>query len=244
MKRDFRIWYLALGFFVVFGAFSVLAYPIWIPDVVNRYAPMAEEFARGNWWYAYHPRFGVLFQSLAGPVAFVLSHVPFPSSIPVGGAACQIVSTLFLALAAVPMWHLVKDLFGERCAWWTVAFLLVGDEFAREACEGLRDTGKCLAFALIGYGLVRRSSLWLGVGAFVLTTLVSYGFVVAAILSVAWMPYFLCTRVREERLVAVRTLFPFVAFLLGAVADSVMVHAYTGHWLPMVQAIKVFGGWL
>lgn len=33
---------------------------------MNRYAPMADAFAAGDWFHAFHPRFGALFSVLTG----------------------------------------------------------------------------------------------------------------------------------------------------------------------------------
>ena len=81
MKSEMKIWLVALGFVALYGGIVVWAYPLFSSDVACRYAPMADEFARGNWELAFHPRFGVLFQVLAG--SLVSGHSRRPR-LPVG----------------------------------------------------------------------------------------------------------------------------------------------------------------
>lgn len=226
-----KIWIVAIGYGLLMSALVCLLYPCMISDTMVRYAPMADAFARGDWELAFHPRFGVLFQCLAGSVARLTGlH---------GDCACQVVSTFFLALSAVPVWFLVRELFGERVAWYAVAAVLVCDDFARYAMDGLRDVGKCLAFALLGLGAVKERAVWFALGLLVLSTLVSYGFAVSVALAFGWCAYYGAVR-REWRMCAL----PLFAVALGTAAVTVMVHHYTGHWVPAPHYIKVVGRWL
>ena len=229
MKSEMKIWLVALGFVALYGGIVVWAYPLFSSDVACRYAPMADEFARGNWELAFHPRFGVFFQCVAGLIACLGIR---------GDHACQLASVLLLGLSAVPIWYLARKLFGERAAWWSVALVLLCDDFARYAADGLRDTGKCLAFALLGWGMVSRRSHWFACGLFVLATLVSYGYAVAAVAVLGWCMTCLVHR-RPGSMV-----LPVLAFVLATLADAYMVHAYTGHWLPAPHFIKILGEWL
>ena len=228
--RELKLWGLAALYVLVASVLCIVCYPVTISDTMARYAPMADAFARGDWHYAFHPRFGVLFQVVAGAVAWLTGLS--------GAQAVQVASILFVALAAVPLWYLVRDIFGEKAAWGAVALLLVSDDFTRYAMDGLRDTGKCLAFALLGLGAVRRSGLWFGLGLFVLIALVSYGFAVASVLVFGWCVWALWTR----RFGALP--LPVLAWALGTLAVSFMVHAYTSHWLPAPHYIDLLGRWL
>lgn len=237
MKSEKKIWLVAVAYWLLGSVLICLLSPLTIADSTARYAPMADAFARGDWYFAFHPRFGVLFQCLAGSISYLTGLR--------GDQSCQVTSLLFLSLAAVPLWHLAKALFGERVAWWSVVALLVCDDFTRYALDGLRDVGKCLAFALLGLGAVRQKSLWFGLGLFVLVTLVSYGFAVASALLVLWYGYRLLLVPRPLSLIPhPSSLIPFLCYSLAVAAVTVMVHAYTGHWLPAPHFISIFGRWL
>lgn len=225
-----RIWLVAMGYWLVASLVFCLFYPVFISDTMARYAPMVDAFARGDWANAFHPRFGVLFQVVAGSLVwcFGLS----------GEHAMQIVSTLTLALSSVPVFFLVRRLFDVRIAWWTVVLLLVADDFTRYAMDGLRDSGKCLAFALIGFAAVERKSGWFACGLFVLVTTVSYGFASASVFLLIWT---IASLVRRDWR---NLVWPMLGWSLGTAAVVVMTHAFTGHWLPSPHYIRFLGGWL
>ena len=222
----------AIGYWVVVAVLCVLCYPVTISDTIARYAPMADHFARGEWSLAFHPRFGVLFQVLAGGVVKLTGCG--------GDVATQVVSLGFLSLSAVPLWFVVSALFDRRIAWWAVALMLVSDDLSRYALDGLRDTGKCLGFALVGLGVVRRSPLWFALGLFVLVTIVSYCFAVASVLLLGWCVYW-CAAKAEKPSIATFAV-PVVAWLAGTAAVVFQTHAFTGHWLPSPHYIKILGG--
>ncbi len=231
MTAERKIWLVSLAFFAAYSGLVLFVYPAFSPDVVTRYAPMADELARGNWMLGFHPRFGVLFSTLTGLVAACGIR---------GDHACQIVSILFLSLSAVPIWHLARKLFGETVAWWTVALVLLCDDFARYAADGLRDTGKCLAFALLGWGAVSGRARWFALGLFVLATLVSYGYAVAVVLLFGWcLLRAFCRPFSWGGFAA-----PIGAFAVATALQIMMVHAYTGHWVPQPHFIRLLGGWL
>jgi len=242
MKDTVRIWLVSAAYWLVGSVLICLLSPLTAPDSMARYAPMADAFARGDWFFAFHPRFGVLFQCVSGSIAFLTGLS--------GDRACQVASLLFLSLAAIPLWHLAKALFDERIAWWAVVALFVCDDFTRYAFDGLRDVGKCLAFALLGLGAVKQKGLWFGLGLFVLVTLVSYGFAVASVLLVLWYAGRLLVRPCSRPptlsflLSTLNSLIPLIFYLLATTMVAFMVHAYTGHWLPAPHFIKLFGRWL
>lgn len=225
-----RLWLVAAAYWLVMSALVCTIYPSTISDTMARYAPMADAFARGEWRYAFHPRFGVIFQIMAGSLARLTGLR--------GDMACQSTALFFLALSIIPMGLLAKRLFGERIAWLVVVAILVSDEFTRLSYHGLRDTGKCLAFALIGWSMVEECDGWLGVGLFVLSSLVSYGFALGAALFGFW---FLLS-VSKHRYM--QLIFPFGGWLFGTLVVTVMVYAYTGHWVPAPHFIRYVGEWL
>ena len=228
----------ALGYWLVFGVLCHWFYPVAISDALARYAPMAEHFARGEWELAYHPRFGVLFPTLCGLTVKAFG---------VGGdTAVQSVAIGLLALSAIPLWFLTRELFGVTVAWWAVALLLTVNDFTAHAMDGIRDTGKCLGFALVAYGAVVKRPLVLALGMAVLVSLVSYLFAVATVLLLAWWLY-LALGERQEQ-ASTRRLglygWPLAGFAIGTAAVTYMTHAYTGHWLPAPQYIKLLGAYL
>lgn len=191
-----RVGLVALAYWAVFGGLCLLLYPVTMTDSITRYAPMADAFARGDWELVFHPRFGVLFEVLCGCVCR-LTGLP-------GAKAIQVVSTGFVALSGIPLFFVAKRLFGASVAWWSLALLFVSDDLTRYAMDGLRDPGKCLAFALMAYGAVTRRTGWLGLGLFLLVTLVSYGFAVGSATLFAWCLYALVSRPPAEADAGVR----------------------------------------
>ena len=239
MKNNIvRVWAAVLLYWFVFGALCTWLYPVVLSDVITRYAPMADHFAIGDFQYAFHPRFGVIFQVLSGSLVYLTGMG--------GDKAVQLVSIGFVALAGVPLYLVMKRVFNERIAWWALALLLFCDHCNNLGMAGLRDSGKCLVFALIAYGVIEKKSIYLGLGLFVLTTLVSYGFACAAFLLFLWYVYYAIGKFREsEHSIAAKSLIvPTLFFALGTAAVTWMTHAYTGHWLPSSNFIKAFGRWL
>ena len=236
-----RVWLVALAYWIVFGGLCLLLYPVMMTDSITRYAPMADAFARGDWELVFHPRFGVLFEVLCGCVCRLTGLS--------GAKAVQVVSTGFVALSGIPLFFVAKRLFGASVAWWSLALLFVCDDLPRYAMDGLRDPGKCLAFALMAYGAVARRTGWLGLGLFLLVTLVSYGFAVGSVALFAWCLYALVARPPAEVAADVRARLrllplPALGWALGTAAVMAMTHAYTGHWLPAPHYIRILGAWL
>ena len=219
-----------LACWLVFGALAVWLYPCCISDTMSRYAPMADAFARGDFYYAYHPRFGVLFETLAGLIASVG---------PRGESAVQLAAFFLLAMGAVVMFFLARRLSGSReVAWWSFALSFLATDCFLYALDGLRDPGKCPVFALLGYGLVAGSGWAFGLGLFMYITLFAYGFVVSSLLVFAW-----CVRAlwcREWRTMV----GPVTGWTAGTLAVTILTHAYTGHWVPVAEFIKYVGRWL
>lgn len=224
------IWLSALALWLSFSVSACLFYPVMMSDPVCRYAPMAEAFAVGDWNLAFHPRFGVLFQTLAGCVV-ALTGLD-------GDKALQIIAFGLQALSLVPVWCLFRKIFGGRIAWWAAMLCFFGDDLFRYSLDGLRDSGKCLGFALLGLGIAERKSIWYGAGLFVLISLASYCFAAGMLFFFGWCVYAFSRR--EWKML----LWPAVGSVLGTASVTVMVHAYTGHWLPAPHYIRYLGGWL
>lgn len=223
MKEITRVRLVAGLGWVVLTFLCWLLYPPTMSDTMARYAPMAEAFARGEWTLAFHPRFGVIFQVCAGTLAFL--------GLP-GDLACQATAIGALLLAGVAMWYVAERLFDRETAWWTFALVALCEVFLGNAMDGLRDPVKCLAFAWLGRGVVERRAIWFALGLFVLMTVVSYGFALALVLLLGWYAW--------QR----RSWWPILLFLLGTVVETVMVHAYTGYWVPVPQIVRIVGRFL
>lgn len=225
-----RVWLAALGYWVVAGGLCCLVNPALRSDTLTRYAPMADAFARGEWFYAFHPRFGVLFQVVSGTLAFLFGLD--------GARAAPLAAFLFLSLAAVAIWCCARRLWDERTAWYAFGFVLLSEITFRYSLNGLRESIKCLGFALVALGLIDRRACWYGLGLFVLITGFSYCFAIASVLAFAGC---VACAVRG----AWRSLPGVIGgWLAGTLAVTVMIHAYTGHWLPTPHFIKYLGGFL
>lgn len=222
------VWWVVAAYWLVASVLSYLAYPVLMSDTMARYAPMADAFARCDWFHAFHPRFGVLFPVLAGSIA----RLPGID----GSQSVQIAAFLMHALAAVPVWYVSRRLFGRAVAWWAMALFLVNADLCVYCMDGLRESAKSLGFALIALGVCDRRSALFGLGLFVIVTSFSYCFAVASVLLVAWCVYFAANREWRRIPLAV------AGWLLGSAAATYMVHAYTGHWLPAPQFIGFLGG--
>lgn len=228
------VWLCAVATMLVVGSLSVLFYPVENPDCAARYAVMAEEFARGNWYESFHPRFCVLFQVLTGSLVWLTGCS--------GISACQIVSAVFMGLSVVPYWYVMRRLFGSSAvAWLSVGILLVIPRISGDAMNGLRDTGRILAIAMWVLGFLRmvdrKPSAWLQAGGlFILVSLKIDCFAPAVLMCVAtvfyafkscqWRPAVSC----------------IAAFLVGGASVCTMVWAYTGWFVPAPQYIAFLKG--
>lgn len=217
------VWLLAT---IVFTSY----YPVWMPDVVVRYAPMADAFAVGDFEMAFHPRFGVLFQVLTGIVRW---SVAFD-----GLQSCQCVAAAFWAYSMIPLWAIARRIFDHRTALLCVALLLIAPRPFGLALDGLRDDGRLLAMLLCALAFINGRSLYLALGSFILLTLrVDCYFIGTAVIGV-WVLRAIVRRQWRS------ILLPAASWLIGSIAIITMIHHYTGHWVPAVQLIKYVGGWL
>ncbi len=177
-----------LGLFlgaVIISSAVALAMRVPADDTINRYSPMAEAFARGDFRYAWHPRFGVYFSSIAG--IFVWT---FGVS---GTTASQMLAVLLYSLAVFPLFRLFRMLFDTRIAVIATLLYLGCSHLLRMPADGLRDNGKTLALALIACGLVELSrrpkavgaGIRLVVGCALLTVLRAEGALVALFAGIA-----------------------------------------------------------
>lgn len=218
----------ALVYWLVVSTIAVLVYPILISDTMSRYAPMADAFAVGDWFHAFHPRFGVLFSVLTG----LFASLGFR-----GDQACEIVAIGFLALSAIPAWYLTRRIFDEKVAYITAALVALMPEWFVFAIDGLRDNARTFAVLMIAYTLVSNKRSWvMAIGLFVMSTLRVDTQLLASVVLVVWT--IICLVRRQYRSIAL----PLVAYLLGLALCCEMVYLFTGYFLPNTQAVILTGG--
>ena len=221
-----RVWVIALGYWLVLSVICILWCPATAADMTFRYAPMADAFARGDWQYAFHPRFGVLFMAFSGSIGWLTGLN--------GIHSCQVAAIGFLALSAVPVWCLVARLFDERAAWVAVAMTLCSIEVFVYAIDGLRDTGRTLGMALCAFAFVCNRSWVMALGLLVLSTLRTDLMSVSGVLLGVWWLWKLYRR--EWR----SLVLPTIAWALGIFLMCALNHAYTGSWLPVGKMVKMY----
>lgn len=215
-------------YWIVVSTIAVLVYPVLISDTMNRYAPMADAFAAGDWFHAFHPRFGVLFQILTGTLAWFGLR---------GDQACQVVAIGFLAASAIPAWYLMRRVFDEKVASITAALILLMPEYFVFAIDGLRDTARTFAALMIAYSFVSFKRSWvMAIGVFVMASLRTDMQFVAILAVIAWTVMAIRRQAYKE------IVCPILALLVGLLACSIMVYAYTGIFLPNAHAVNYLGG--
>ncbi|MFA6714415.1 MAG: phospholipid carrier-dependent glycosyltransferase [Victivallaceae bacterium] len=117
-----------------------------VRDVVNRYAPMAEAFAQGNWQDAFQPKIPPLFVIVSGTFSYLFRVN--------GTVACELGSALFFALTVFPLMALMKKVYNYKYAFWATAMYILSSRLLRIAGMGLRDPAKCFFIVLAACGLI------------------------------------------------------------------------------------------
>lgn len=115
-------------------------------DVAFRYAPMAEAFRDGDFFYAFHPRTGFLHTFTAGLFAWI-----FQCS---GYTACKLSSLLFMALSLFPLYAVMKRVYSRTMAEVCCFMFVIGSQLQRLAWSGLRDSHKVFLLVTAAYALV------------------------------------------------------------------------------------------
>lgn len=222
-----KVWIVAFGYWAVVSALICWLYPLMVFDSIARYAPMAESFASGEWRFAFHPRFGVVFPPLTGGLVWLFG---------LGGdQACQIVATALLAFSSVPVWAIAKRVFGEdRIAWLSVLLVLTATEYLTYAEDGLRDPGRTLGLALCALAFLNGRSAVMALGVFVLSVIKVDLYAFSGVLLAVWCALALWKRHW------LKMLLPIVAWTLGTVLMCTMTYCQTGYFLPMAQFVKLY----
>ena len=210
-------------------------HPLAATDTFNRYAPMARAFAEGDWYGAFHPRFGVGFQVLTGSLTWLTGLDGYRS--------CSLVSTVAWALSMVPLFRIADRLFGRTAAWFALVLFAICPQTLVWSFKGFRESFKMLGALLAldvmtgwrkgGWTLVAEAAAALAsLILFKVDAVVIGGLFVCCVLAV--------DRFHPRSLVVAAT---------GAILVQPMcclVYSWTGWWLPAVQYIslaeRVFGG--
>ena len=229
-----RVWTVAFLYWIVMSVLCCWLYPCLMSDTMARYAPMADAFARGEWRFAFHPRFGVLFGSLTGATV-ALTGLD-------GGRACQVVSFFFFSFSIVPIWATVKRVFVDgRIAWVAAVLALLSSECFIFALDGLRDPCRTFGLAMCALSFVGGAPWTMALGLFCLVSLRTDLFAISGALLLAW-----CILRLRRREAALSLCLPVAAWSAGAFLVVLMTRAYTGYWLPGAQFVglwqKIFGG--
>jgi len=230
LKWPWAIWAL-VAVAVVFVLPQALDCRIVDYDAVVRYAPMSEEFARGNWREVFHPRFGVLFPCLSGLLCW---------SFPLRGLeAAVIVSVVTWALCIVPLFRIADTIFGRRTAWLVVVLYVICPMTLQHAFKGLREPLRMLGLLLAVrgiYGEMDRQGFWNG---FVPTCLGCVTLCLIKIDSIAfawilWLVYAFAIRFRWRSWTIMATM------LVVLQLPCWVVWRWTGYWLPVPQLVRMF----
>ncbi len=197
-------------------------------DVMMRYAPMAEAFAAGDWFHAFHPRFGVGFPILVGAWVWLTGLD--------GHTACVQVSLVAWACGGPLLFGLVQRLFDRTTAW--VAFLLymVCPMLFLWAICGLREPFRTLGLLLAAQAVLERRDGASGLAKMLVATLTFCTFRAdtIAMAVAAWVLYAAYDRGRARTWI----LAGWGALCLQP--TSLLAYVWTGVWLPSVQIVQVW----
>lgn len=206
-------------------------YPSPTQDTTCRYAMMAEKFAAGEWFEAFHPRFCVLFPALTGCVVRLFGTD--------GLTACVAAAMLGWALALVPLFRLVRNVFGSGVAWFAVVLAVICPKTLFWGFQGLRETWRLLAMLLVvsalfeprkSEGRENSSFVQMMLGTLILLTLRVDTFLFAFLAVAAYAVHDV-----------VRWRFAVLAVwaLVWAQPCCYLTWVWTGWWLPSPQIVAV-----
>jgi len=144
-KSNWKLW----GFFLlifIFGTPLLILTDFPQRDVVHRYIPMAEAFARGDWMYAFHPRVQMLHPTFSGIFAWLFSVNGFIGT--------QISGLFFYAIGIFPLFHLLKEVFGKRIAYWGIFAYVFSSRLLQLSVTGVREPHKQFVILLLTLGVI------------------------------------------------------------------------------------------
>ena len=115
-------------------------------DVAVRYASMAEEFAAGNWAYAFHPRVPIFHSTVCGILVRLFGISGF--------TAAKIISVISYSLAVFPLYAVMKRVFDTRIAAGALFIYVVNPLMIRSSFGGLRESTKCLLLIMMVHAIL------------------------------------------------------------------------------------------
>lgn len=224
MSGGKKIWLTALGYWLVASLLACTCYSIFLSDTIYRYGTMAEAFASGDFMTAFHPRFGILWPALVGSVVW-LTHISAED-------ACQIVAIGFSALSIVPAWHVLRKLFDEEIAWFTVVLMMVAPEFFIYSLDGLRESSRMFGMIMLVGGVILSMRSWMvAVGLFVLATSRADAWVFACFFFVVWIGLSLYRRSLKA------IILPIISMAVANLLLTAITYAHAGVPVPYAQII-------
>jgi 4-amino-4-deoxy-L-arabinose transferase-like glycosyltransferase len=137
-----------LIFILIFALYLPAMFLMDIPsrDVALRYAPAADAFAQGDWLNAFHPRFQMLHQLFSGIFTFLFRTDGFTGT--------KLSSLFFYALGVFPFFALMREVFTEKIAKFSLLFYLFASRILILGYEGLRESHKMLVILLLALGMI------------------------------------------------------------------------------------------
>ena len=129
----------ALMWLLLIPAIRLYDFPM--RDIADRYAPMAEAVAAGDWHFAFHPRITPLLPLLAGVIVRLFR---------CGGyAACQLAAALMLTGGIFPLYRGCLLAYGRRTAVWAGLMYVGCSSLFRLGYYGIREAGGVLGITLL-----------------------------------------------------------------------------------------------
>ena len=115
-------------------------------DVAFRYAPMADAFSRGDWFYAFHPRVQMLHPLFSGLFSCLFSVN--------GYIGTQISGIFFHSIGIFPLFYILKETFGKKIAYWGIFAYVFSSRLLFIAASGLRESHKQFGILLLVLGII------------------------------------------------------------------------------------------
>lgn len=230
-------------------AFALTATVLYLPlifwdaipcrDVANRYVPMAEAFARGDFMYAFHPRCQMLHTTIAGIIAWFGCDAFL---------ACKLTSFIFYLLTALPLFFLCRRVFGYRVSKWVIwGFAFASPLISSLAVTGLRDAAKMFVLMLMAHAVTaifqQRHKLW-----YYIYAGIAAGLAICVrndLLAVTLVFLFICGLLdRSEHCWIWRSLLGVVVALAVGTLELFANYSVTGYVIPGARYYKIFTQWL
>ena len=227
---------LLVGVWGVVAALAValgILYPSPTQDTMCRYAVMAENFAAGNWFEAFHPRFCVLYPVLTG---LTLKLTGMNSLF-----VCCAVAMVGWSLGVFPLFRIARNVFGSACAWFAVGLYIVCPQLIFWGFQGLREPWRVFALLMMVAGLFepreRRGTAFLEllVGVMISVTLRVDAIAAAGLFILA---YFAVERFSW------RSWLVCLWGVLWVQPCCYLTYVWTGLWIPGPPFAPLFRSWL